>query len=98
MVSFILLDLFTNNEAMVILIVIILGSIDFWVTKNISGRKLVGLRWWNQIKPNGQEVWRFESKNESKKSMIYIIIKKINQNLIRVYFGLHYIQILYFGL
>lgn len=65
-VSFILLDFFTDNEAMAILIVILLGAIDFWVTKNISGRKLVGLRWWNQIKSNGEEVWRFESKNESK--------------------------------
>lgn len=30
-------------------IVIVLGAIDFWVTKNITGRLLVGLRWWEEI-------------------------------------------------
>jgi hypothetical protein len=65
-VSFILLDLFMSSEALTYLIVIILGSADFWVTKNISGRILVGLRWWNEVKEDGTEVWIFESKNESK--------------------------------
>jgi hypothetical protein len=64
-VSFILLDLFTS-EAMTYLIVIIIGCADFWMTKNISGRILVGLRWWNEVKEDGNEVWIFESKNESK--------------------------------
>ena len=27
----------------------ILVSIDFWVTKNLTGRTLVGLRWWSQL-------------------------------------------------
>ena len=44
--------------------VILLGSVDFWITKNISGRFLVGLRWWNEVKKDGKEVWIFESKNE----------------------------------
>lgn len=30
-------------------IVIVIGAVDFWVTKNISGRLLVGLRWWEEI-------------------------------------------------
>ena len=52
-----------------IIVVILLGAIDFWFTKNISGRILVGLRWWNHIKKEtGQEVWLFESKNESNKT------------------------------
>lgn len=63
--SFILLDLFVPSEAIAYLVVIILGSVDFWITKNISGRILVGLRWWNEVKEDGQEVWIFESKNES---------------------------------
>ena len=41
-----------------------LGSVDFWITKNVSGRFLVGLRWWNEVKEGGKEVWIFESKNE----------------------------------
>jgi len=50
---------------MVYLIVILLSSFDFWICKNISGRVLVGLRWWNEVKPDGNEVWIYESKNES---------------------------------
>lgn len=64
--SFILLDIFVSNEAIAYLVVIILSAADFWTTKNISGRILVGLRWWNEVKENGEEVWIFESKNESK--------------------------------
>ena len=49
---------------MIYLSVILLGSVDFWITKNVSGRFLVGLRWWNEVKKDGKEVWIFESKNE----------------------------------
>jgi hypothetical protein len=66
LISYILLDLFSDNEALTYLVVILLGSADFWTTKNISGRVLVGLRWWNEVKEDGTEVWIFESKNESK--------------------------------
>ncbi len=63
--SFIVLDIVVKNEAIAYLVVILLCSADFWTTKNISGRILVGLRWWNEVKENGEEVWIFESKNES---------------------------------
>ena len=49
---------------MIYLSVILLGSVDFWITKNVSGRFLVGLRWWNEVKKDGKEVWIYESKNE----------------------------------
>ena len=68
-VAFILLDLFTR-DAIAYLAVIIIGSADFWMTKNIAGRILVGLRWWNEVKEDGTEVWIFESKNESKNYII----------------------------
>lgn len=65
--TFLLLSIFVSNEAIVMLVNILLGASDFWFTKNIAGRKLVGLRWWNQIKPEtNEEVWVYESKNESK--------------------------------
>ncbi len=64
-----MLDLFTR-DAIAYLAVIIIGSADFWYTKNIAGRLLVGLRWWNEVKEDGTEVWIFESKNESKKNII----------------------------
>lgn len=36
-------------------------ALDFWITKNVSGRLLVGLRWWNEVKEDGTNVWVFES-------------------------------------
>eukprot|EP00009_Paramoeba_aestuarina_P002795 CAMPEP_0201522450 /NCGR_PEP_ID=MMETSP0161_2-20130828/17492_1 /ASSEMBLY_ACC=CAM_ASM_000251 /TAXON_ID=180227 /ORGANISM="Neoparamoeba aestuarina, Strain SoJaBio B1-5/56/2" /LENGTH=207 /DNA_ID=CAMNT_0047921297 /DNA_START=65 /DNA_END=688 /DNA_ORIENTATION=- len=48
-------------------VIIFLLAVDFWVTKNVSGRFLVGLRWWNEILPEGGERWIFES-NEGKRS------------------------------
>ena len=53
------------------IVVIILDAIDFWYTKNIAGRILVGLRWWNNYNPETQqEKWSFESKNEIKEANI----------------------------
>lgn len=31
--------------------------------KNISGRLLVGLRWWNETDDNGESIWVFETAN-----------------------------------
>ena len=57
------------GEAFVMIVVIVLVSGDFWYTKNIAGRTLVGLRWWNTYKPETQQdIWTFESKNEIKES------------------------------
>ncbi|XP_018020745.1 uncharacterized Golgi apparatus membrane protein-like protein CG5021 isoform X2 [Hyalella azteca] len=41
---------------------ILLLSIDFWTVKNITGRILVGLRWWNFIDEKGQSHWVFEAR------------------------------------
>ncbi|GBG79756.1 hypothetical protein CBR_g30020 [Chara braunii] len=40
---------------------VLLLALDFWTVKNVSGRRLVGLRWWNETDENGESVWRFES-------------------------------------
>ena len=68
---FLFLNIFTSNEALVMIVVIILDAIDFWYTKNIAGRILVGLRWWSNYNPETQqEKWSFESKNEIKEANI----------------------------
>lgn len=41
-------------------IVIILNAFDFWTVKNITGRLLVGLRWWSETMENGEDNWVFE--------------------------------------
>lgn len=63
MISYFLLNLFVNNMVLVYIVVLILVIVDFWVVKNITGRKLVGLRWWNMIKEDGSEEWIYESQD-----------------------------------
>ena len=43
-------------------IVILFLSMDFWLTKNLSGRLLAGLRWWNHVdEKTGKMKWYYES-------------------------------------
>jgi len=37
-VSFLFLNIFVNNEALVFIIVVIFSAFDFWFVKNVSGR------------------------------------------------------------
>ncbi|KAL1450474.1 hypothetical protein WDU94_002838 [Cyamophila willieti] len=42
--------------------IVLLLSMDFWTVKNISGRLMVGLRWWNYVDDKGQSHWQYESR------------------------------------
>ncbi|CAG8676902.1 19442_t:CDS:2 [Dentiscutata erythropus] len=57
---------FTDNFPLVFIICVLLLAFDFWTVKNVSGRLLVGLRWWNDIQPDGTNVWMFESRDPSR--------------------------------
>lgn len=47
---------------MIFIITILLLAADFYYLKNIAGRRLVGLRWWNEVDPaTGDSRWVFES-------------------------------------
>ena len=47
------------------IVTLILLSIDFYYLKNIAGRRLVGLRWWNEVNTStGESHWVFESRND----------------------------------
>ena len=52
------------------IIIIICVAVDFWTTKNVTGRLLVGLRWWNEVDEDGKSVWRFESLPDSEKTRL----------------------------
>ena len=68
---FLFFSIFTSNDALIMITVIIFIAADFWYTKNISGRILVGLRWWNNYDKETQgNIWKFESKNEIKESNV----------------------------
>lgn len=43
-------------------VIIILNAFDFWTVKNVTGRLLVGLRWWSEHQPDGHDKWVFECK------------------------------------
>jgi len=45
--------------------VTLLSAIDFYFIKNIAGRLLIGMRWWNEIDSEGKEQWHFESHNNT---------------------------------
>lgn len=42
------------NPLTVAELVIIIAAVDFWVTKNLAGRLLVGLRWWVDFDEQGE--------------------------------------------
>ncbi len=52
---------FTESFIFTFVFCIILLAFDFWTVKNVSGRLLVGLRWWSYVKPDGTNEWIFES-------------------------------------
>ena len=43
------LNWFTNDTILIFIVVLIFSAFDFWTVKNITGRKLVGLRWWSDF-------------------------------------------------
>ncbi|PKS10603.1 hypothetical protein jhhlp_002357, partial [Lomentospora prolificans] len=54
--------LIIHNMIMIFIITMLLLAADFYYTKNIAGRRLVGLRWWNEVDPDsGDSKWVFES-------------------------------------
>mmetsp|Transcript_19556 Transcript_19556/g.50854 ORF Transcript_19556/g.50854 Transcript_19556/m.50854 type:complete len:200 (+) Transcript_19556:111-710(+) len=54
--------LYTRSFIIVFINVVTLLAFDFWTVKNVSGRLLVGLRWWNKVAEDGSTEWVFESK------------------------------------
>lgn len=53
---------FSNSFVELFIAIILLLALDFWVVKNVTGRLLVGLRWWNKVEEDGTSTWMFESK------------------------------------
>lgn len=65
-ISYLFLNLFFTSTLMCFLVTFGSVLLDFWITKNISGRLLVGLRWWNgqefgEDVEQDEDLWVFES-------------------------------------
>eukprot|EP00126_Sphaerothecum_destruens_P010589 Sdes_comp20781_c0_seq1m16863 len=56
---------FSDNFVMNFIFIVVLLSFDFWTVKNVSGRLLVGLRWWNRVKEDGTSEWIFEARKDA---------------------------------
>ena len=52
---------FSSNFVFICVLCILLLAFDFWTVKNVTGRLLVGLRWWNNVRDDGSNEWVFES-------------------------------------
>lgn len=60
--SYLLLGLFTRNFVIQFVVTTTILAFDFWIVKNVTGRLLVGLRWWHEIAEDGvTQQWRFET-------------------------------------
>lgn len=62
LLTYILGGWFIYSYITIFVFTILLLSADFWTVKNITGRLLVGLRWWNYIDDDGKSHWVYESK------------------------------------
>jgi hypothetical protein len=63
---YILCGWFTSNYVLSTVLVVVLLAMDFWNCRNVSGRTLVGLRFWNQVDEDGESYWVFESRDPSR--------------------------------
>ncbi|KAK3694663.1 Golgi apparatus membrane protein TVP23 [Podospora appendiculata] len=62
--------IFTDNLVLIFIVTILLLAADFYYLKNIAGRRLVGLRWWNEVDPQtGDSHWVFESSEPGTKTV-----------------------------
>ncbi|KAI0932285.1 Golgi apparatus membrane protein tvp23 [Taiwanofungus camphoratus] len=63
---YILCGFMTSNFVLSAVIVVVLLAMDFWNCRNVAGRILVGLRFWNQVDDDGESYWVFESRDPSR--------------------------------
>ncbi|XP_012251219.1 uncharacterized Golgi apparatus membrane protein-like protein CG5021 isoform X2 [Athalia rosae] len=67
-VTYMLCGWFSSSFIGSFVTVVLLLSMDFWTVKNITGRLMVGLRWWNYVDDNGKNHWVFESRKQNRLS------------------------------
>lgn len=56
---------FGGGITLTFVLVVMLLAADFWTVKNVTGRLLVGLRWWNKVDEDGSSQWVYESRKEA---------------------------------
>ncbi|KAM3864448.1 Golgi apparatus membrane protein TVP23 homolog B [Diretmus argenteus] len=66
---YLLCEVLSSSFIACMVTIILLLSCDFWTVKNVSGRLLVGLRWWNQVTEDGKSHWVFESRKAHRQNI-----------------------------
>ncbi|KAI1884396.1 hypothetical protein AGOR_G00225970 [Albula goreensis] len=61
---YLLCELLSSSFIACMVTIILLLSCDFWTVKNVTGRLMVGLRWWNQVDDDGKSHWVFEARKQ----------------------------------
>uniref|UniRef100_T1J1S7 Golgi apparatus membrane protein TVP23 homolog n=1 Tax=Strigamia maritima TaxID=126957 RepID=T1J1S7_STRMM len=64
LVVYLLCGWFSESFIGSFVVIIILLSLDFWAVKNVTGRLLVGLRWWNYVDEQGLSHWVYEARRD----------------------------------
>lgn len=67
-VVYLFCDIVSGRFIACMVTIILLLSCDFWTVKNVSGRLLVGLRWWNHVDGDGKSHWIFESRKSNSRN------------------------------
>lgn len=70
LVTYLLCGWFSESFIASFVAIILLLSMDFWTVKNITGRLLVGLRWWNHVDEDGKSQWIFEARKGAAKNLL----------------------------
>lgn len=102
-VGYVLFDwLLKDHFVIAFSVILLLAVVDFWVTKNISGRLLVGLRWWNQVDEDGTSRWIFEALEDHQKVRIsymeMMIFWGVSMATPIVWFGAIFLALLFQGI
>jgi len=63
---YVLSGFFISDYVLSTVTVVVLLAMDFWNCRNVAGRTLVGLRFWNQVDEDGESYWVFESRDPSR--------------------------------
>ena len=53
--SYMILPVINVSPSMLLQALLFYSLLDFWIVKNVSGRLLLGMRWWIEIDQGGDE-------------------------------------------
>ncbi len=76
-VMFVFASAFSKSFITMFVVIIICLSMDFWTVKNVTGRLLVGLRWWNYVDEEGKSHWIFENRKVFNSSNLLCLERKL---------------------